>query len=98
MRGPDLGRGGRAADGRGERAVVVLDADGRGALAAFDDDFRLPVLLPLRLQDARDGADAVNLVGRGLVNRGVVLRGEEDGAVGGRAPLRARAPSRAGRS
>src|SRR5690349_11389869 len=57
---------------RRKRAVVILDADGGGALAAFDDDLDLPVLLSLRLQDASERADPVNLFGRGLVNRGVV--------------------------
>jgi len=81
--GPRLGRDWSAAHGGGERPVVVLDADGRGALAALDDDLRLAVLLTLGLEDAGDGADAVNLLGRGLVDGGVVLGGEEDRAVGG---------------
>src|SRR5205807_6276860 len=51
---------GRAADERSERAVVVLDANCRRALAAFDDDFDLAVLLLLRLENPRNRADAVN--------------------------------------
>src|SRR5579883_822460 len=67
-----------AADGGGERSVVVLDANRRGAFAPFDDDFDLTVLLPLRLKNARDCADAVNLFRRRLINRSVVLRGEKN--------------------
>ena len=80
---PRLAGRGRAADGRRERAVVVLDADGRGALAPLDDDLGLPVLLSLRLEYARDCSDRVNLFGRRLVNRGVVLGCEKYGSVGG---------------
>ena len=80
---PRLAGRGRAPDGRRERAVVVLDADGRGALAPLDDDLGLPVLLSLRLEYARDCSDRVNLFGRRLVNRGVVLGCEEYGSVGG---------------
>jgi hypothetical protein len=80
---PRLGGGRRAADGGREGAVVILDADGRGALAPLDDDLGLAVLLALRLEDAGDGADRVDLVGVGLVDGGVVLGGEEDRAVGG---------------
>jgi hypothetical protein len=47
-------RGGRAADGSRKRAVVVLHADRRRALAPLDDHLRLPVLQLLRLQDARN--------------------------------------------
>ena len=74
---------GRATHQGRESPVVIFDAHGRGALAPLDDDLDLPVLLLLRLQDAAQRADAVNLFGRRLVHAGVVLRGEEDRAVTG---------------
>ena len=78
-----LGRRRRTPHGRSERAIVVLHANRRGALAPFDDDLDLTVLLLCGLQDARDCADGVNLRGQRFVNRGIVLCGEKDRAVGG---------------
>ena len=64
----------RATDERREGAVVVLDANCCGALAAFDDHLNLAVLLLLRLQNPGNRADAVNLLRRRFINSRIVLR------------------------
>src|SRR5438067_1830906 len=71
----------RTANESRESSVVILDAHSRGAFASLDDDLDLSVVLLLRLQDASQRADAVNLLRHGFVNARVVLRGEKDGVV-----------------
>jgi hypothetical protein len=79
---PRFGDDGGTPHRGGKRPVIVIHPDGRRALASLDDHFGLAVFLALRLKDARDGADAVNLIGRRLINRSVMLRREKDRAVG----------------
>src|SRR5215475_10890982 len=64
-----------------EGTVGILDAHHRSALATFDDDLNLSVVLFLRLQDATKSADPIDLFGSGFVNGGVVLSGEKDRAI-----------------
>ena len=77
----------RAAHQRSESAVVIFNAHGSGALAAFDDNFYLSVFLSLRLQNPGDRADAVNLFGRRLVNCRIVLGRQKNRAIGGQRQL-----------
>ena len=86
----------RAAYQRHESAVGIFNANSGGAFAAFDHNFDLAVLLLLRLQDAAERADAVNLLGRRLVDGGIVLGGQERSCDQPPAPAPARAPTRAG--
>ena len=65
-----------------ECAVGVFDAHSGGAFASFHDDFDLTIFLLLRLQNAAERSHAVNLIGVWLINRRVVLRGQEDRPVG----------------
>src|SRR6185503_12355784 len=58
----------RAAHQRHERAVGVLDADCRRAFASFDYHLDLAVLLFLRLENAAERANPVNLIWTGLVD------------------------------
>src|SRR5215213_11841479 len=59
---------GSAADERHESAVCVFHAHSGGAFASLDYDFDLPVLLFLRLENASERTDSINLLGSGLVN------------------------------
>ena len=52
---------------------VLLDPHHSPAFAALDDDLYLPVVLPLCLQNAPQGADRVDLIRFWLVDRRVVL-------------------------
>ena len=61
-----------------ESAVGVLHPNGGCSLAAFDDYLDLPVLLFLGLQNAAERTDYIDLVGRWLVDRGIVLSSQED--------------------
>src|SRR5687768_7312648 len=58
---------------RGEGAVVILHANCSSPLATLYDDLDLTVVLLLRLQDAAQGPDRVNLIRRRLIYRGVML-------------------------
>ncbi len=69
------------AHGGDEEAVAVGDFDGLGALDALDEDLDVAVGHFDALHDAADGADLVDVLGLGLVDGGVVLRGEEDFAI-----------------
>src|SRR5580658_197677 len=71
------------AHGGDEEAVAVVHFDGLGALHAFDEHFDIAVGHLDALHDVADGADLVNLFGFGLVDAGVVLRGEKYLAVAG---------------
>ena len=48
---------------RHECSIGVFDAHSGGAFATLDDDFDLAVILFLRLENAAECADAVNLLG-----------------------------------
>ena len=60
---------------RHKRTISVLNADRCRAFATFDDNLDLAVLLLLRLENAAERSDPVDLFGAGLVNGGVVLSG-----------------------
>ena len=72
----------RAPDKRRECPVVVLDTNCGRALATFNHDLDLTVLLLLRLQDAGNRAYSINLFGRGFVDRSIVLRRQKNRPVG----------------
>ena len=74
--------GGGADDGA-EEAFVVGDRNHLGALHAFHQDFDVAVGQLEALDDVDDGADAVDLVGLGLVDGSVVLGGKKDFLVAG---------------
>ncbi len=64
---------------RVEHAVRVLfDPNGFAAVASFDDDLDLAVILPLGLKNAAEGTHAVDLSGVRLVDRCIVLGCEKD--------------------
>src|SRR5438477_8499377 len=71
----------RAPDGRRERPGVVVNANGRGALASFDHYFDLAVFLSLRLQDVRNRSYPIDLIGCRLVNLFVMLGGTKNRAI-----------------
>src|SRR5215218_7861186 len=73
----------RAAHQRHERSVGILNTHSGGAFATFYHNLDLPILLFLRLENAAERSDTVDLLGAGFVNSGVVLSGEKDGAVTG---------------
>jgi hypothetical protein len=73
---------GRASHQRGELAISILNANSGRSLAALDDHFDLAVLLFLRLQDAAERTNPINLVWRGFVDGGIVLCSEENSPVG----------------
>src|SRR5687767_2701876 len=58
--------------------LVLLHADGFPAIAAFDDHLYLPILLPLRLQNAAESSYLIDLVRLRFVDGSVVLGGEKD--------------------
>jgi hypothetical protein len=66
---------------RRESSVAVFDAHSGCAFAALDHDLDLSILLFLRLKNAAQRADAVDLLWRRLVNGGVVLSGQKDCAI-----------------
>src|SRR5687768_5029254 len=65
-----------------ERSLGVIDTHSSGAFASLDDDFDLAVLLFLRLENASESPDSVDLLGRWLVDCSVVLGRQKNGAVG----------------
>src|SRR5690242_14160227 len=74
---------GRATDERQEGAVSVLNADSRGTFATFDHHLDLAVLLFLRLENAAERANPVDLLGTRLVDGSVVLSGQENRPISG---------------
>src|SRR3990172_7856916 len=70
-----------------ERSVSVLDPHGSGAFAALNHYLDLTIVLLLRLQDPSKRAYAINLLRSGLIDGGVVLRSEKNGAIGGKCLL-----------
>src|SRR5688500_14132275 len=66
---------------RHESPVAIFDAHSGGAFAALDDDLDLSILLFLRLKNAAERADTIDLLRRRFVNRGVVLSGQKDCAI-----------------
>ena len=74
--GFDLEVGG--ADHGAEEAFVIGDRNHLGALHAFHQDFDIAVGQLEALDDVDDGADAVNFVGLGFVDGGIVLGGKKD--------------------
>src|SRR6266705_2280692 len=73
---------GCATDESCESAIVILDTNRCCALATFDHDLDLTILLLLRLQDARNRADSIDLLRRGFVDGGVVLSREKNRPIG----------------
>ena len=69
-------------NGGGESARVIVYANRGSSLTSFDDNFDLTVFLSLRLQNARNRPDLINLIGRGLIDRRIVLRRKKNRAVG----------------
>ena len=70
--------GGRAPHQGGESAVVILNPHGGRALASFDNNLYLSVLLALRLHDPRNCTDPVDLLGCWFVDGSIVLSGEKN--------------------
>ena len=68
--------------GDAEEALVFLPLDGAGALDALDQHLDVAVGQLQRLDDVRDAAHRVDVRRLRIVDRGVVLRGEEDLLVG----------------
>ena len=66
-----------------KKTVAVVHLGGLGALHALHQDLDISVGHFYALHDIADGPDLVDLLGLGLVDRGVVLRGEKDLAVAG---------------
>ncbi len=64
-----------------QRSHPVVHLDRLGALHAFDQHLDVAVRHLDALHDVADGADLENLLGLGLVDRGVVLRGKKDLAI-----------------
>ncbi len=64
-----------------EEAVAVVHFDGLGALHALDQHLDVAIGHLDALHNVADGADLVDFLGLGFVDRGVVLRGEKDLAV-----------------
>ena len=64
---------GRATHERHESAVAIFDTDSCGSFAAFDHYFDLAVVLFLRLENAAERTDAVDLVRRGFIDGRIVL-------------------------
>ena len=71
------------AHGGDEEAVAVVDFDGFGALHALDQNLDVAVGHFDALHNIADRPDLVDVLGLGLVDGGVVLRGEKDFAVAG---------------
>jgi hypothetical protein len=57
---------------------ILFDTNGFSAVASFDDDLDLSIILPLGLQYPAERPDGVNLVGVWLINRCVVLGCEKN--------------------
>ena len=71
----------RAAHERHEGTVSVFHAHSGGAFTTLNDDFDLAVLLFLRLENAAERSDAVDLLRRRLVHSRVVLSSQKDRAI-----------------
>src|ERR1051325_10993978 len=69
---------GRTPDKRQKSTVGVFHAHSCRAFATLDDHLDLAVLLFLRLENAAERADPVDLLGTGLVDGGVVLSSQEN--------------------
>src|SRR6266550_7406922 len=78
---------GRAFDQRHKSAVGIFNSHRGGALAAFHYNLDLSVILLLRLQNTAESPNVVNLIHRRLVDSGIMLSGEKDGAVGSKGLL-----------
>src|SRR5262245_36634029 len=72
---------GRAAYKRHEGAVAVFNTHSSGAFASLDHHLDLAILLFLRLENAAERTNPVNLLGTGLVDGGVVLSSQENRSV-----------------
>src|SRR5215213_4851185 len=66
---------------RHERSIRILNPHSGGAFATFYDNLDLAILLFLRLENASERADSVDLLGARFVNRRVVLSGKKDRTV-----------------
>ncbi len=64
--------------GGAEEAFLVGDGHDFGAFHAFHQDFDIAVGQLETLDDVDDGADAVDFVGLGFIDRGIVLGGKKD--------------------
>jgi hypothetical protein len=64
-----------------EGAVGVLNAHSCRTFATFNHHLDLPVLLFLRLENAAERANPVDLLGSRLVDSGIVLCGQENRAI-----------------
>ncbi len=71
----------RNADGGDKEAVGIIDFGGFGALQSLNQYFNVSVRHLHALDDVANSADGIDVVGLGLVDRGVVLRREEDATV-----------------
>ena len=76
-------------------ALVFLPLDGAGAIDALDQHLDVAVGQLQALDDVGDAAHRVDVVGLRVVDRRVVLRGEEDPLVLAAARARARASTTA---
>ncbi len=71
------------AHGGAEKAFFGGDGDGAGAFDAFDQNLDVAVGEFDTLDDIGEGADGVNFFGLGVIDGGVVLRGQENLFVAG---------------
>ena len=85
----------RATDESHEGSVGILNAHSCRTFATFNDDFDLAVLLFLRLENAAERSDSVNLLRSRFVDSGVVLGGQENRAI--RSERLFKSPDRPGR-
>ena len=70
-----------------EGAISIFYAHGCRAFATFYDNLDLTVVLFLRLQNAPQRTNTVDLFGRWLINRGVVLGCQKNRAICGQGLL-----------
>src|SRR5262249_47561012 len=68
---------------RHKRSVGILNTHRGRAFAALDDNLDLTILLFLRLENAAESANPVDLFGAGFVDGGVMLSSQENGAISG---------------
>src|ERR1044071_1965879 len=71
--GPFLVHDRSTTDEREKRTVSVFDSNSRCALASFNDNLDLTVVLFLRLENLAEGPDTIDLFRRWFIDCGVVL-------------------------
>src|SRR5512141_2646073 len=64
--------------GKEHPVIVLLDANRTAAFPSLNHNLDLAILLPLRLQDPAQCSNRIDLIGRWLVERRVMLGGEKN--------------------